>query len=303
MFALGFLLLMATSTSTILSAYAEMTVFGHKVPDTDAISAALVYVWELGSRNISAKAYRLGELNPETSYVLESLQVAVPPLLGDLNPESQVAIVDTNNPDELPINISKMKIHSIVDHHKLNGLSNAEPLELDFRPLCSVGSILYARAKALGLTPTKQIAGLMLSGILSDSLGFRSPTTTDIDKIYATELGELAELDVHDHAENMLEAKAQLDDYSVEELVMMDTKIFRLGGKMMRVSVIETTKPLDLLAKKAALVEAQSDIAKKVKLLPGPSGCVQPDARACRRMFLSSIRKGSGTFSSSSSTS
>merc|ERR1719217_953041 len=122
---------------------------------------------------------------------------------------------------ELPEGIEKAAIHSIVDHHKLAGLTNAEPLEVDMRPLCSAGSILYARAKAAGRTPPKEIAGCMLSSILSDSLEFRSPTTTDIDKTYAAELGKLAGLDVHAHAEAMLNAKAQIDHLSPAELVMM----------------------------------------------------------------------------------
>merc|ERR1712151_121868 len=128
--------------------------------------------------------------------------VELPPLLeGKLEAKAPVAIVDTNNPAELPEGIDKASIHSIVDHHKLSGLANAEPLEIDMRPLCSAGSILYARAKAFGLTPPKHIAGLMLSGLLSDSLEFRSPTTTELDKTYAAELGKLAGLDVHAHAD------------------------------------------------------------------------------------------------------
>jgi len=254
------------SLPALSQAEAGLFVFGHKVPDTDAISAAVVYAWELNSRNIPATAYRLGELNPETAYVLKTLDVLVPPLLGTLEPKAKVAIVDTNNPAELPEGIDKAKIHSIIDHHKLNGLTNSEPLEMDLRPLCSAGSVLYARAKARNVRPPRQIAGLMLSSILSDSLEFRSPTTTDLDKVYAQELAEIAGLDLHKHAEAMLEAKAQIDHLSAEELVMMDTKIFKIGGKKLRISVLETTKPAAPLAKQAALVEAQKKLVEKEKL-------------------------------------
>jgi len=244
-----------------------LSVFGHLVPDTDTITAAIIYAWELNERKIPAQAYRLGELNPETAYVMKSLGVELPPLLeGKLEAKTPVAIVDTNNPAELPEGIDKASIHSIVDHHKLSGLANAEPLEIDMRPLCSAGSILYARAKAFGLTPPKHIAGLMLSGLLSDSLEFRSPTTTETDKVYAAELGKLAGLDVHAHAEGMLEAKAQIDHLTPAELVMMDTKIFKLGGKKVRVSVLETTKPAMPLKKKAELVEAQKKLVAEEKL-------------------------------------
>merc|ERR1712110_592828 len=183
-----------------------------------------------------------------------------------LDSKATVAIVDTNNPDELPDGVSKASIHSIVDHHKLSGLTNAEPLEIDMRPLCSATSILYSRAKSAGLTIPKHIAGLMVAGLLSDSLEFRSPTTTEVDKVHAAELGKLAGLDVHEFATAMLDAKAQVDHLTPNELVMMDTKIFKIGGKKLRVSVMETTKPSAPLAKQAEIVEAQQRLAKKEEL-------------------------------------
>jgi manganese-dependent inorganic pyrophosphatase len=251
----------------VAQASAELSVFGHKVPDTDTTISAIAYAWELNERKIPAKPFLLGELNPETAFVLKKLGVEAPALLKEpITKKQPVAIVDTNNPAELPEGIDKAAIHSIVDHHKLSGLANAEPLEIDMRPLCSAGSILYARAKAAGLTPPKHIAGLMLAGLLSDSLEFRSPTTTEIDKVYAKELGELAGLDVHEFAEGMLEAKAQIDHLSPKELVMMDTKIFKIGGKKLRVSVLETTKPAMPLKKKAEMVAAQLDQIKEEAL-------------------------------------
>merc|ERR1712151_968168 len=141
--------------------------------------------------------------------------VELPPLLeGKLEAKAPVAIIDTNNPAELPEGIDKASIHSIVDHHKLSGLANAEPLEIDMRPLCSAGSILYARAKAANLTPPKDVAGLMLSCIISDSLEFRSPTTTDIDRVYADELAAISGLNVSEHAAGMFTAKADIGDLS-----------------------------------------------------------------------------------------
>lgn len=248
-------------------AQASISVFGHKVPDTDTTISAIAYAWELNARNIPATAYVLGGLNPETEYVLKTLGVDKPAVLtGALEPKTKVAIVDTNNPEELPEGITKASIHSIVDHHKLSGLANADPLEIDMRPLCSAGSILYARAKAHGLTPPKEIAGLMLAGLLSDSLEFRSPTTTATDKVYAEELGKLAGLDVHTFAEGMLDAKAQIGHLSPQELVMMDTKVFTLGKKKVRVSVLETTQPAAPLEKKAEMVEAQKKIIAEEKL-------------------------------------
>lgn len=239
-----------------LARSAHISVFGHKAPDTDAVTSALVYAWELNERRIEALPFRLGELNPETVFVLEKVGVAAPPLLTDVEPRAPVAIVDTNNPAELPDGVTKADIRSIVDHHKLSGLTSSEPLDIDMRTLCSATSILYSRAKAANLTVPRHIAGLMLAGILSDSLEFRSPTTTPTDKVHAAELAAIAGLDVHDFATAMFDAKAQVGHLTPKELLMMDSKIFTLAGWKLRVSVLETTQPAAPLARRAELVVA-----------------------------------------------
>jgi len=244
-------------TGLIASADAaeKLIVHGHLNPDTDAVCAAVAYAWELNERNFSATAYRLGELNPETSYVLRTIGIDVP-LLEAAEPGMVHAIVDTNNPDELVKGYEKNKIHSIVDHHKLSGLKNAEPLEVDMRTLCSAGSIVYARAKAAGRTPTKEVATCMLSSIISDSLMFRSPTTTAIDKVYAEELAKLADIDMQTYGKKMLEEKGKIDGIPPEKLISMDSKIFKIGGKKLRVSVLETTNPGAVLLQRDPLRNA-----------------------------------------------
>lgn len=249
------------------AAAGSLSVFGHKAPDTDTTTAALVYAWELNEKKIAATPYILGDLNPETEYVLKTLEVEKPALLGDLAAKADVAIVDTNNPEELPDGIDKAVVHSIVDHHKLvGGLKSSSPLEIDMRAYCSATSILYSRAKAAGLEIPKKIAGLMLAGLLSDSLGFRSPTTTDLDKVHAAELGKLAGLDVTEFANNMLDAKAEIGHLKPDELVLMDSKKFTIGGKKLRVSVIETTKPATPLKISTDLCKAMKDKVVEEKL-------------------------------------
>ncbi|KAK3266185.1 hypothetical protein CYMTET_25175 [Cymbomonas tetramitiformis] len=241
-------------------------VFGHKVPDTDAICGAMVRAWELEQHGEKATAYRLGDLNKETEFVLNTFALGAPPLLETLEAQSRVAIVDTNNPKELPEGLGDSEVMSIVDHHKLCGLSTDKPLDIDIRPLCSTGSILYARMKVAGIEPTKTMAGLMLSCILSDSLEFRSPTTTPTDKVYAEELAKLSGLNISEHAAAMFAAKADIGHLSPEQVVMMDSKIFDIGGRQLRVSVVETTAPAIALTQKSALQEGMKEIAKEQKL-------------------------------------
>lgn len=259
--------LVALATSVRASPVPSTTlVFGHKIPDTDAICAAMAYAWELNERGIPAQAYRLGELNRETEYVLKALGMEAPPMLEGGVEKTPVAIVDTNNPEELPQGIEKAKVHSIIDHHKMSGLKTAAPLEMDVRPLCSTGSIIYSRAKVAGRTPPPGVAGLLLSCILSDSLEFRSPTTTPLDIELAKELALLAGIDLHAHATAMLDAKAEIGHLSAESIVMMDSKIFEIGGRKLRISVVETTRPSPALEMKAKLVSAQRKIAREQSL-------------------------------------
>eukprot|EP01050_Picozoa_sp_SAG11_P036069 SAG11_NODE_13542_length_650_cov_1.613430_1_plen_179_part_00 len=98
--------LVCTYTSGTASA-PPVRVFGHKIPDTDAVCSAIVRAWELEQHGVPAIAHRLGELNKETSFVLETLGVPTPPLLPPLTVEDRVAIVDTNNPQELPDDLCK----------------------------------------------------------------------------------------------------------------------------------------------------------------------------------------------------
>jgi hypothetical protein len=137
----------------------------------------------------------------------------------------QVAVVDTNNPEELPSDLKSNMITSVVDHHKLCGLKTEGPIEVDIRPLCSVGSVIYERLTTAGITPPKQIAGLILSCILSDSLEFRSPTTTEADKKYAATLAGIAGVNVSELANAMFEAKADISHLSPIEIVNMDSKV------------------------------------------------------------------------------
>jgi len=239
-------------------------VFGHKVPDTDTVCSAMCREWDLKQQGIPAQAYRLGELNKETAYVLQAVGLDAPPLLEEpLTESSIVSIVDTNNPAELPANIESAVIHSIIDHHKMAGLTTAEPLEIDMRPICSAGSILYARMKAANMTPTKSVAGMLLSCILSDSLEFRSPTTTDIDRVYAEELVPLSGLEISSHAAAMFKAKADISDLSASEVVMSDSKVFDVNGRKLRVSVHETTSAAEALTRakdfKEAMVQIKAD--------------------------------------------
>lgn len=241
-------------------------VFGHKAPDTDATCAPLAYAWYLKQKGAEAEAFVLGELNRETKYVLDTAGVAAPKLLGKLSVGDEVVIIDTNNPEELPDNIDEVKILKIVDHHKLAGLATSEPLDVFMKPVGSSSTLVYQRIDWEGLTPPREIAILLLSGILSDTLKFSSPTTTDQDRKAAEDLVKIAEVDINKHAEAMFAAKSDLSGMSARDVLLMDSKVFDFGDKKIRISSLETTNPENAKAVKGELVRAMEEIKREEKL-------------------------------------
>ena len=223
----------------------NIKVFGHRSPDTDATCSAIVWSWFLNThRNQHATPYILGPVNTEAEFVLESFGVTMPETLDEIQSHDTVAIVDTNNLDELFENINEAEIVSIIDHHKLTGtLKTNLPLELVIQPYASTMTVMY---NVMNIEPEdlpQDIAGLMFSGIISDTLEFRSPTTTEEDKKLAVKIAQVLGINISEYAAKMFDAKSNISEFSAAELIRMDSKIYEINGKQTRVSVLETTNP------------------------------------------------------------
>lgn len=238
-------------------------VFGHKTPDTDATCAPLAYAWYLNQKGKAAEAFVLGDLNRETKFALETAGVDMPKLLGKLSSEEEVVLVDTNNSEELPENIQEANIITIIDHHKLFGLSTSSPIEVFMRPVGCSSTLVYQIMKNNSVVPTAQIAILLLSAILSDTLNFTSPTSTSEDKEAVEELRKLANIDVDKHAEALFAAKSDLSGMNAREILLMDSKIFEFGTKKVRISSLETTKPENAKTLKNELVSEMEKLKKE----------------------------------------
>ncbi len=233
-------------------------VFGHLSPDTDATCSAIIWAWYLNEHTAhEAEAFVLGELNSETSFVLNRFNFAVPKLLPDLNPSDEVVIVDTNNPQELPPNINEASLLQLIDHHKLvGGLTTESPVEITMRPLACTATILYDLIESAGVSIPNNIAGLMLSAILSDTLGFRSPTTTPHDKDVAEKLATDLDIDHLAYADEMFAAKSDISSFTDSGLIKLDSKKYEVGDKNFRVSVLETTTPTTVLSRQVGIIDA-----------------------------------------------
>lgn len=233
-------------------------VFGHISPDTDATSCAIIWAWYLNTHTThKAEAYVLGELNKETKFVLNRWGQTEPSLLEAVSSDDKVVIVDTNNPQELLAGVNEADILQIIDHHKLvGGLMTKGPIEMTIRPVASTATVMHDLMGAHAETMPEDIAGVMLSCILSDTLEFRSPTTTPHDKAIAEKLATRLGLNITEYANEMFKAKSDVSDFTDSGLVHLDSKKFEVGDKNIRVSVVETTDPASVLARKAGIVAA-----------------------------------------------
>lgn len=244
---------------------AIIKVFGHKSPDTDSVCSSIVWAWYLENvRKTPAASYVLGEVNNETKYVLDRFGFSVPEELESLAEGDIVNVVDTTNPDELLDGLENVELTEIVDHHKLGGLRTASPLAATIRHVACTCTVIWQIMKYEGFAEIpKNIAGLMLGAIISDSLNLTSPTTTDLDKKAVAQLSEICGEDKDKLAEEQFEAKSDLDGIAAVELVVLDSKTFEFKGRKVRLSVLETTAPENALKMKDELIDEMKTLKEK----------------------------------------
>ena len=234
---------------------AKTYIFGHKSPDTDTITSSLVMAnLEKALGNADAVACRLGSLNKETEYVLNYFDIEAPELIDDVEDGAQVILVDHNSPSESVDNLENAKILKVVDHHKL-ALETSYPLFYRAEPVGCTETVLFKLYKENGVEITKEIASLMLSAIISDTLLLKSPTTTEDDIEAVKELAEIAEIDYESYGLDMLKAGTDLSDFSIEEILDLDAKQIDFGDVKSIVNQVNTASISDVLEMQEDLEE------------------------------------------------
>ena len=239
-------------------------VLGHKSPDTDSTGSPLIWAWYLTEvKGTPAEAVLLGEPNTEAAFVLTRWNLTKPAIITDVTAADTVVIVDTNNPAELPPSINDANIIAIIDHHLLaGGIKTKSPIDITVRPLACTATVMHDLIGAADLARApRAIKGAMLSCILSDTLQFRSPTTTPHDRAVAEALAVDLGVDIPAFCAEMFAAKSDVSAFSDAALLRMDSKEYEVAGKHLRVSVLETTAPRVLLDRKAALMAAMPAVA------------------------------------------
>ncbi|MFH1522115.1 MAG: manganese-dependent inorganic pyrophosphatase, partial [archaeon] len=214
-------------------------VVGHKNPDSDSVCAAIAVADLKNKLGDDVVACVQGELNPETKFVLEKFGVDIPEIIEDGSGKDLI-LVDHSDVSQSVDNLGKAEIVGIVDHHKLGDVTTSFPVDVLIRPVGSTCTIVKSLYDYYEKKISKKIAGIMLCAILSDTVIFKSATTTDEDRIVAEELAKIAGVKgVEKLGMEMLKVKSAIEGVSAKDLVMRDFKDFDMSGNRIGIGQLE----------------------------------------------------------------
>ncbi|WZY00697.1 manganese-dependent inorganic pyrophosphatase [Bacillus sp. FSL W7-1360] len=237
-------------------------IFGHKNPDTDTICSAIAYADLKTQLGAHVEAVRLGEMNGETTFALNYFQVEAPRLIDKVaSHTNEVILVDHNEQQQSADDISDVVVTEVIDHHRIANFETAGPIYCRIEPVGCTATIIKKIYEENQLTIPKEIAGLMLSAIISDSLLFKSPTCTEQDVQAARELATIAGVDADSYGLDMLKAGADVSTKSVQQLLTLDAKIFTMGDFKTEIAQVNTVDPNDVLTRQ---MELEDEINKLI---------------------------------------
>jgi manganese-dependent inorganic pyrophosphatase len=215
-------------------------------PDTDTVVSAIAVADIASKRGIDAVPVAQGDVTPETAYVLEKFGIKAPEVVTSVAGK-QVMIVDTTELKQLPADIGDAEVLAVVDHHKLGDLNTAAPLEMWVWPVGCSATVAKAKYDFYGIEVPKDIAGIMMCAILSDTVMLKSPTCTDSDKKAVEELAKIAGVaDPMEIGLEMFKVKSAVEGTPMRDLVFRDYKDFDMGGNAVGIGQLEVVD-LDIL--------------------------------------------------------
>ncbi len=238
----------------------KIYVIGHKSPDLDSVSAAITYAnlknkLENTDKYIPAIA---GEINQVTEFVLNKFGFNKPEIL--INENARVILVDHNESSQRFSDSENVKIMEVLDHHKVN-FNYSKPIMFEVCPYGSTNSIIYKKYKENNIEIDKNLASLMLSAILDDTVITKSPTCIEIDKKYINELSKLAGIeDWQTYGIEMFKIKSSVADMSTEEIIKLDFKDFKLKAGTIGAGQVETVDLSEIEARAEELLAKMEEI-------------------------------------------
>lgn len=238
-------------------------IFGHQNPDTDAIGTAIAYSYLQNKLGYNTEPVALGEANDETAFALKKFGFEAPRVIKTAaNEVDKVMLVDHNEPQQSVSDIDKVTVTHVVDHHRIMNFNTTSPLFYLDEPVGCTSTIMYDLYRYNDVKIPKNIAGIMLSAIISDTLLLKSPTTTDKDKKAVEALAEIAGVDYQSYGLEELKAGTNIADKSEEELIDLDAKSFELNGQTARVAQINVVDLPEAMERKDSFLKAMEDVSE-----------------------------------------
>ncbi|MFU0842530.1 MAG: inorganic diphosphatase [Burkholderia sp.] len=238
-------------------------ILGHKNPDSDSIVAALSLSYLYKQRGLDVTPAAQGKPAPETAFILNRFGLKAPEVVTSVAGRD-VYLVDYSDKAQAPADIDQCNLKGIVDHHKLGDVTSTSPLECIIWTAGCSNTIIKRMYDYMGVKPPKDIAGAMLCAILSDTVIFKSPTTTDLDRAAAKELAEIAGVkDLEALGMELFTAKSAVKGTAPRELIFRDFKDFEMNGhkvgvgqlELVSLDIVRDIKPA--LEKELAAVKAE----------------------------------------------
>ena len=212
---------------------------GHIIPDSDSVCSAISLAYLLNKIGRPATPARQGELNPETKFILDKFGFEAPVLKTSFAGD-ELFITDYSDIAQAPQDLDKTTVVGIVDHHKLGDITTSAPLECWIRPVGCTNTIVKEMYDYHKVEIPANIASIMLCAILSDTVIFKSPTSTAIDLQVVRELAKIAGIeDFGALGMEMFKVKSEVEGTPIRELVMRDYKNFDMHGQKVGVGQLE----------------------------------------------------------------
>lgn len=234
-------------------------VIGHKNPDTDSIVSALSAANLYRGRGIDVQSAAQGKPAPETQFVLEKFNLEAPAEVHEVAGR-ELYLVDYSDLAQAPDDFAKAKLLGIIDHHKLGDVTSDSPVECYIQPVGCSNTVIKRLHDYYQVAIPKDLAGAMLCAILSDTVLFKSPTCTPLDKEAAFDLAKIAGIeDINALGMEMFKAKSNLDA-SARDLIFRDFKDFNMSGHKIGIGQLEILS-LDLISE-SLMQELSSELDK-----------------------------------------
>lgn len=237
----------------------ETYILGHKNPDTDSIVSAICYSRLKKIKGEETVAARCGKTNTETEFVLNRFNLESPRLLEDATGK-RIVLVDHNEYSQAVDGLRDADIVEVLDHHRIGDVQTSGPIDFHVEPVGSTSTLVAGRFMDSDVEMKEGTKGALLSGILSDTVLFRSPTSTERDEEQARRLADDLGLDVEEYGKKMFREKSKLGDKQPEEIVLGDFKEYEMGGGTVGIGQVETVTPGEVLDRQEEIVEAMERI-------------------------------------------